>query len=135
MNLTGLSNFADIAEIGTGPLRQIVLVDNSTAISGTFNGIPDGSAVDIGGGKQGTLSYSGGSDGNDLTVTVWGISSPNVILGDVNLDGIVNALDIALFVEVILNGGFQGEADINQDGDVDLLDVGPFVDILEAAGG
>ena len=53
-----------------------------------------------------------------------------VILGDVNLDGMVNLLDVGPFVELLGNGGFQAEADINQDGSVNLLDVGPFVDIL-----
>lgn len=56
--------------------------------------------------------------------------TPDVLLGDVNLDGAVNLLDVAPFVELLSNGGFQAEADINQDGVVDLLDVAPFVDLL-----
>ena len=51
-------------------------------------------------------------------------------LGDVNLDGVVNLLDVAPFVERILTGTFQAEADINQDGEVNLLDVAPFVELL-----
>ena len=53
-----------------------------------------------------------------------------VLLGDVNLDGVVNLLDVAPFVELLTNGSFQAEADTNQDGVVNLLDVQPFVDIL-----
>lgn len=53
-----------------------------------------------------------------------------VALGDVNLDGIVNLLDVAPFVELVLTGTFQAEADINHDGKVNLLDVGPFVELL-----
>ncbi|MEM9410209.1 MAG: dockerin type I repeat-containing protein [Planctomycetota bacterium] len=53
-----------------------------------------------------------------------------LILGDVNLDGEVDLLDVAPFVELLTNGGFQAEADINQDGVVNLLDVAPFVDLL-----
>ena len=52
------------------------------------------------------------------------------LLGDVNLDGSVNLLDVQPFVTIITNGGFQNEADINIDGVVDLLDVQPFVEII-----
>ena len=53
-----------------------------------------------------------------------------VLPGDVNLDGDVNLLDVATFVNLLGSGEFQAEADINQDGSVDLLDVGPFVELL-----
>lgn len=53
-----------------------------------------------------------------------------VLLGDVNLDGVVNLLDVGPFVDLISTGVFQAEADINQDDTVNLLDVGPFVDII-----
>ena len=55
---------------------------------------------------------------------------PDVLIGDVNMDGVINLLDVAPFVDLISNGGFQVEADINGDGEVNLLDVGPFVDLL-----
>lgn len=55
---------------------------------------------------------------------------PMVLLGDVNLDGVVNLLDVAPFVTLITNTIFQAEADINQDEVVNLLDVAPFVDII-----
>ena len=51
-------------------------------------------------------------------------------LGDVNGDGEVNLLDVAPFVSLLSDGGFQQEADINQDGMINLLDVAPFVDLL-----
>lgn len=51
-------------------------------------------------------------------------------IGDVNLDGAVDLLDVAPFVALLTGGGFQCEADINVDGAVDLLDVTPFVDLL-----
>ncbi|MEM9412738.1 MAG: dockerin type I domain-containing protein [Planctomycetota bacterium] len=52
---------------------------------------------------------------------------PGILCGDVNLDGVVDLLDVAPFVELITNNEFQAEADINGDGEVDLLDVAPFV--------
>ena len=56
--------------------------------------------------------------------------TPDVLLGDVNLDGKVNLLDIADFVDRISMNQYQAEADINQDELVNLLDVEPFVQIL-----
>ena len=40
--------------------------------------------------------------------------SGGVILGDVNLDRVVNGLDVDPFVGVLLNGPFQAEADMNR---------------------
>lgn len=57
-------------------------------------------------------------------------SGAKVIIGDVNMDGTVDLLDVGPFVDLISSGGFLPEADINGDGMVDLLDVGPFVDLL-----
>ena len=54
----------------------------------------------------------------------------NFLLGDVNMDGFVNLLDVGPFVDLLADGGFLPEADINMDGVVNLLDVGPFVDLL-----
>jgi hypothetical protein len=52
---------------------------------------------------------------------------PTIILGDVNLDGEVNGLDVDPFVEVLLSGPYQPEADMNEDEVVNGLDVDPFV--------
>ena len=54
----------------------------------------------------------------------------DTLLGDVNLDGSVDLLDVAPFVQILSSAGFQAEADINQDGMVNLLDVAPFVSLL-----
>ena len=58
------------------------------------------------------------------------IEIDNVLLGDLNLDGIVDLLDVNPLIQVICCGSFQAEGDINCDGVVDLLDVDPFVQIL-----
>ncbi len=50
-----------------------------------------------------------------------------MLLGDVNLDEVVNGLDVDPFVDVLLNGPFQAEADMNEDAVVNGLDVDPFV--------
>ena len=58
------------------------------------------------------------------------VEFPLPLLGDVNLDGLVNLLDIGPFLGILSSGGFQLEADINQDGVTNLLDILPFVSIL-----
>lgn len=55
---------------------------------------------------------------------------PEVLKGDVNLDGGVTFLDINPFIVVLSSNGFQAEADCDCDGDVDFLDIQPFIDIL-----
>ena len=58
----------------------------------------------------------------------------SVLLGDVNLDTMVNGLDVDPFVDVLLNGPFQLEADMNVDGVVNGLDVDPFVAAVVGGG-
>ena len=53
-----------------------------------------------------------------------------VLIGDVNLDGVVNLLDISPFIDLLLSGGYSVEADINGDGAVNSLDIDPFIEIL-----
>ena len=53
----------------------------------------------------------------------------SVLLGDCNLDGLVNFLDIAPFI-AILSGNYHATADTNEDGFVNFLDIGPFITLL-----
>ena len=52
------------------------------------------------------------------------------ILGDVNLDGVVDFFDISPFIAILSSQGFQTEADIDLDLDVDFFDISPFIAIL-----
>lgn len=54
------------------------------------------------------------------------------LLGDVNLDGAVDFLDISPFVSILTLSGFQLEADIDESSAVDFLDIGPFITLLSA---
>ena len=60
-------------------------------------------------------------------------STETVLLGDVNLDGVVDFLDISPFISILSNTGFQAEADIDQSGVVDFLDISPFIGILSGS--
>ena len=60
-------------------------------------------------------------------ISVFGYNTANMILGDVNHDGMINVLDIVNIVNIIL-GGSAGEedllvADLNSDGDINILDI------------
>ena len=53
-----------------------------------------------------------------------------VLLGDVNLDGAVNFIDIAPFIERLTSGGVSAEADIDGNGSVNFLDIAHFIALL-----
>ena len=55
------------------------------------------------------------------------------IFGDTNLDGAVNLLDVAPFVELLTSEEYSPVADVNFDGEVNLLDIEPFVELLVAS--
>ena len=58
-------------------------------------------------------------------------SGSKTIFGDLNDDGVVTLLDIALFVDLLTNGGYDKAADFDCNDDVDLLDVQPFIDAID----
>ena len=53
-------------------------------------------------------------------------------LGDIDRDGEVNFFDIAPFIEVLSNNGFQAEADVDQNGVVNFFDISPFITLLSS---
>ena len=55
-------------------------------------------------------------------------------LGDMNLDGAVNGLDIDPFVHAVVFDPFNLRGDMNRDGIVTGLDVAPFVAAVIAGG-
>ena len=54
----------------------------------------------------------------------------NCLLGDVDLNGVVNFADIPVFIAVLQSGVFQCEADVDQNGVVNFADIPVFIDIL-----
>ena len=53
-----------------------------------------------------------------------------ILLGDIDQNGVVNFLDISPFIGLLSSGQFQAEADTNEDGVVNFLDISPFITIL-----
>ena len=101
---------------------EFLMVDNMT---GEFDNINiGGSGVSNDGGVSFDVVQSGGS----LMLT----NFAPILLGDVNLDGVVDFLDISPFILLLSNNGLQVEADINQDGFVNFLDISPFIVLLSS---
>ena len=58
-------------------------------------------------------------------------SADNILLGDYNLDGIINVLDVIQVIELILNGNiFSESVDMNYDSTINVLDVIVIIDII-----
>ena len=74
-------------------------------------------------------NWSGGRD-----LRIWRAEADLVYVGDVNLDGEVNGLDVDPFVGLVTGGDFQAEGDMNEDGFVNGLDVDPFVAAVVGGG-
>ena len=126
-------SIVDLATANSGSNNVSILVGNG---DGTF---ADQQSFPVGDSPRSVSIDDFNGDGMaDLAVANYFDSSVSillnqcsgVLLGDVNLDGLFNLLDIQPFVDLLQNFGYQDEADINQDGLVDLLDVEPFVDLL-----
>ena len=111
---------------------------SSSKLIDDIQAIVDGTATDngfllkadpegVGGTAARVTTREGGTPANlMISYTTGG----DCLIGDVNLDGAVNLLDVAPFVNLISTGTFQKEADINEDDSVNLLDVQPFVNLL-----
>ena len=68
-----------------------------------------------------------------MTGAIRVVAAP-VLLGDVNLDGLVSFADISPFIAILSTNGFQAEADIDQNDGVDFMDISPFISILSGPG-
>ena len=73
--------------------------------------------------------FGGANDGGYARVFVSQIT-PNCLLGDMDLSGTIDFLDIQPFIAVLSGGTNQCEADCDQSGMVDFLDIQPFIAIL-----
>ena len=52
------------------------------------------------------------------------------MIGDINLDGEVNILDITLLINMILQDGYLNDSDLNNDGGLNILDVIILMNII-----
>jgi len=59
--------------------------------------------------------------------------SPQALLGDCDLNGEVNFLDIAPFIASLSSGDFLAQADCDESGEVNFLDIAPFIAVLSGS--
>ena len=72
------------------------------------------------------------SGGSLFNLNSLSVVSPEaaVVLGDCNLDGMVDFADIPAMITILISGEFLSEADIDQSGTVDFGDIPAFIAIL-----
>lgn len=122
-------------EIGALAFQDLTLNDGNDDIQFASLGL---AVVGADGNLVVTLSGTGpgttDSGGDYVIADAIAIRSTNVpqptLLGDVNLDGVVNFSDIPTFISVLQSGGFQAEADCDLSGTVDFGDIPAFIEIL-----
>ena len=102
-----------------------LLIDRSTAVAGNF-------AIGLSPDGQNLLSTVEGSQPFGSTFGSLRLESAPVLLGDVDLNGVVNFADIGPFIAILASDLFQAEADITLDGVVTFADIGPFIALLSA---
>lgn len=148
LTITGLS----MPVLGVGEDAAIVL---DSAVTLPANTGAEGYVLRITGGGNPGFEWrrSGGSgsvyafgqayeDGNEkmagerdwvLALSETDITVTEPLLGDVDLNGVVNFLDIAAFIGVLSGDAYQAEADCDANGIVDFLDISPFIAILSGS--
>ena len=138
---TDLSSDIDFMNIH-GPTSQVA-GDNFAENGDTFAGLSGFDASASSGGYAGDTDFSGSLAGllegryyvHLHTIVnnggeARGYMIPEVVVGDVNNDGIINLLDVGPFVDAISSGEFVDEADTNRDGVVNLLDITLMITLL-----
>ena len=61
------------------------------------------------------------------------VSGTGVLLGDVNMDGVVDFFDISPFIALLSGSGFKAQADMDENGVVDFFDISPFIAALSGS--
>ena len=133
----GAGETVTLIGVGLSPGANISLLARAAeadlAVNVSINGNSVGSSDRTGEDVDEAISFIQSTGGTTL-IEITNNSTGGVLLGDVNMDGSVNLLDVNPFIDSI-GGPFVAEADLNQDGAVNLLDVAPFVDALANGGG
>ncbi|MEM7314732.1 MAG: SBBP repeat-containing protein, partial [Planctomycetota bacterium] len=111
-------NFLDAAQIGTGGEDRAM----SHLLGGNLflGGMTEATIVNESHGSFDGFAVALNRDSLDQTL----------LLGDVNLDGQVNLLDVQPMTDLITSGTYHANADFDFDGVITLLDVAPFTERL-----
>jgi len=77
-----------------------------------------------------SLSVPTGQGGLQLNAIQVRDITTTFVLGDADMNGVVNILDITPFIAILSAGDFQLESDIDGNGIVNILDITPFIALL-----
>jgi len=132
-----------VTATGFGTVDAMYDIEVSAADETTFNSSATGLALFHGGDPttENIMSFNFNARfGNNLGFNVDQVTAttltelvPDFVLGDVNCDGVTDFLDIAPFIQLLVDGEFSEKADIDDSDEVDFLDIAPFIAILAAA--
>ena len=121
------------ANVGPNGAVLLASVDYSVVGPGTatleFSLGPQGVTIPLGI----SLNPSFGSATVTVVPATVTVVPATTLLGDINLDGAVDFLDIIPFIAILSSQSFQEEADLDENGEVNFLDLIPFVDILRSS--
>ena len=113
-------------------LRLIVeedqLFEVAPGIVKTIKFLPNSAYIDDQGRVVTTMFFTDGTTG---VFRFNPVPEPE-LLGDCNLDGVVNFSDIDPFIQVLSGGEFLAEADFIEDGVINFLDIAPFIVALSS---
>ena len=74
-----------------------------------------------------TSSYNNSDPINiNFTVSI----DDSTLVGDVNLDGSVDVLDVVSIVNIILDDSYTSYGDINADGELDVIDIVLLIEMI-----
>ena len=106
--------------------EKFTILDRNAVLSGVF---ADGSAFSFDLNTDFAFSETEFAPDATLTVTL----TSELLLGDVNQDGLVDFSDIPAFISTLISGEYLAEADIDQNGVVDFSDIPGFIATLIAS--
>ncbi|MFP6577765.1 MAG: dockerin type I domain-containing protein, partial [Candidatus Nitrosopelagicus sp.] len=75
-------------------------------------------------------NHNHSTSGDHTYTQVITLTPQNIVLGDINEDGIVNILDIVQVVNLVLENEYEANGDLNSDGIINVLDIVQLVNII-----
>ena len=133
VNFFGTEFFLDNQPIDLTLNQPIVITDRNVTLSGTLqDGSPIETSLNTTFGGFFSANPDGAAAGATVTVTLVPDLPPLVVLGDVDMNGVVDFADIPAFIAILQAGTFTAEADIDLDEQVTFADIPGFIAILSA---
>ena len=122
-DLSAVPNWLDIISesswLESGETESIILRINSSELIADNN-------------YQGKLIIPSNADSIPVEILIDLDIVDDAQMGDINMDGNINVLDVILLLELVLYGEYSGLADLNADGVLNVLDVIAVVNIILA---